>query len=333
MSLAEKPINLLFVGAGASFGARAEHENTHPPLGIDLLDFLKNSITQVLDAKWKNSHFLRSHALFETVLTTIRKSKSNDFEKFISTLDTNERSEVNLVLCIFFSTQPTPFNFGFNTGADQYDSLITRGEFTHFISLNYDLLLEDAINRKFGRPYFYGPKGQTQGLPILKPHGSINYFGSSNHPINFGELPEIEDSYIPTSLHINPKTQEVVVEHGNTIAHFPISSPQICTSSFLGTPIIANYRHGKDTNINEKLLREIRTESIDVAREANSATIIGVKPSNIDDDETVWSIFTELNCETVYVSPSSEDCDRAKSLLKRPQIVKLTFEEFLKRNS
>ena len=63
---------------------------------------------------------------------------------------------------------------------------IPRDDTTTFISLNYDLVLEDALTRA-SRPWYYAHVSTTVdcdqcGIQVIKPHGSLNWLFKGNVP-------------------------------------------------------------------------------------------------------------------------------------------------------
>ena len=88
-----------------------------------------------------------------------------------------------LVSEIYGAIKPPAVNI-YDSLLDEYD--ILRNRATIFISLNYDLVLEHALNR-VNTPWYYAHVSTTEdrdqdGIQVIKPHGSLNWLFKGNVP-------------------------------------------------------------------------------------------------------------------------------------------------------
>src|SRR4051812_35594454 len=122
---------ILFIGAGASFGARAEQEK-QPPLGPQLCKWLR-TVSPYFE---KELGLLEHHsAIREAMDVLLRNSDEDNYEKLIAKLDREDRMRLNRLLLITFSDisekKHTPFDLskfdhGFRSQYDGFDQLLRK---------------------------------------------------------------------------------------------------------------------------------------------------------------------------------------------------------------
>jgi hypothetical protein len=224
---------------------------------------------------------------------------------------------INLFLCFCF-VEPkelySTYTNGFSDTKDLYDDLIkflNLDESWEVISLNYDVLLEQALTRNHIK-YFYEVFPFTLGVTahsgtkVFKPHGSINFRSKYDIRMNFGDADEDRSDMQAAGLTYDDK--------GN-----PVSEPPIFFAT-LPDPanihhvlhssehvVIANYRHGKDVNISFQRLDDIRKQAIQAWKQADEVVVIGVKPVPEDDDKFVDALLNFTKSQITYVTASKED--------------------------
>ena len=293
---------IVILGAGASHGAR---EGQAPPLGKDLLDYLDRYLHLV-------EHELRKHDPYNESLSLL-----------------------NRLLIAAISPPPLSYNppvprldQAFAERSDLYDDFLYRLKLRGldsrnltFITLNYDLLLEQAM-RRAGELYEYFPGGQTheQGYTLLKIHGSINWWGEAGP---FGPLEEGQP--IPTPLTLTSAGlvyKDIRVEQDPYEASISFGS---------GDPILAHYGPGKPVYVNRPTISQVRSRVIIECEGAESALVIGVHPPvHTEEDETLWKMFASLRTRKVptkYVSlpPDTETVEKVFQF----QPIARTFREFV----
>ena len=282
------PKNLLFIGAGASFGARTVGTDQQtPPLGIDLLHFLRTNTAELGKRVLTSSHIACSYVLQEATRILAAQITEPSFEKFLPLLEPDQREYIHRAIQFLFSDlkPEIDLDLGFARYEDGYDQLITKAGIRPgawaVISLNYDLLLEDALTR-LGVPFYYpafpfGVNGAApkDSLAVYKPHGSINFFAQPDHQIRFGGLPEIGAAtthYRNGEGGLRPNYPIVIAGMGGPANVIGRVSQQ---NTY---PVIANYTAGKDVDVNQPALVQVRREAIDAAGADSSLLMVGVNP-------------------------------------------------------
>lgn len=338
---------VLFVGAGASFGARLTHQ-VRPPLGPDLCRWLRKvtplleNETGLIDLQYEISDATR--------LLEAHRDDDN-FEKLVAKLDRKERAILHRVLLITFSdigsrthlrVSVSNADFGFRFQSDGYDRLSSKlnlGNGTwSIVSLNYDLLLEEALRRnniEFFYPEFPFQFGSDQskanGLKIYKPHGAINLFAHGDNKIFHREPLPTDDRGLPTS-YFKDAAGNVTPTHPIVMAVPPglENVLSIADSSTISEPVIANYTKGKASDTNQKTLEEVRRSAIKAIKEADEVVVIGVRPIfDSEDDRFVAEALSVQIPDLTYVAANREECAEIKKL--HPEAVTFSggLQEFL----
>ena len=251
---------ILFIGAGASYGARL-NQTKQPPLGTQLCQWLRVVSPRFL----KEIGLIDLHSEIQVAIDLLNKHPNEDnYEVLMSRLDRDDRATLNRLLLITFSDiserrkygDLSSFDEGFRNQQDTYDRLLNTLNFKDkswsVVSLNYDLLFEEAMRRNsisFFYPHFrFNYKEDQSGLPgvkIYKPHGSINFFTHGDYKISHGEPSSSDDHGEPAGFFQDSK--------GDVTVTFPIvmAAPpgaenvlHIANSSSISEPVIANYTKG-----------------------------------------------------------------------------------------
>ena len=159
-----------------------------------------------------------------------------------------------------------------------------------YITLNYDLLLEQALLRA-GEAYDYFLPGHNRipGYCLLKIHGSINWWG------NFGPFRQLEQGeripYDLTLTTLGKDYKDIQV----------VEDPyEACIAVDTGDPVMAHYAQRKPAYVNARMLAEIREKAIAECAAAREAVIIGAHPPlSPHEDETLWQMFERLKARQV----------------------------------
>jgi len=332
---------VIIFGAGASHGARVPPS---PPLGKDLLVYLDRYLQVIEEHMPINASglpFRENQQLYQLRgLVENAKKRRWTYEQLIEH-EVTERSPYNenlallnrLVVAAFIPPRthwnpPIPrLDEALSERADIYDDFLSKlkdkgcaPSNVIFVTLNYDLLLEQAIKR-LGETYDYFLPGheRNQGYGLLKIHGSINWWGELGP---FGPLEE--DKPVPSFVTLTsrgPSYKTIRVEK---------DPYEACIAAGAGDPILAHYGPGKPIFVNSPTLGEIRSRAIAECKGAIQALIIGVHPpSSPQEDETLWEMFIALKLGRVltrYVG-LSPDTDIAVERFQFEPVSK-TFEEF-----
>jgi len=217
----------------------------------------------------------------------------------------------------------------FSERADIYDDFLSKLKDKGctppnviFVTLNYDLLLEQAIHR-LGGTYDYMLPGHArhQGFCLLKIHGSINWWGDMG---SSGRLEEGKPIPAPLTLTSRGSVYKEIRIEGDPY--------EACLSSGGGDPILAHYGRGKPIFVNFPTLVEIRSRAIAECTAATRALIIGVHPPSFrQEDETAWEVFAALRSRrapTQYVGLSRDTEIVADRFQFEP--ISKTFKEFVR---
>jgi hypothetical protein len=227
----------------------------------------------------------------------------------------------------------------FTEGPDLYDQLLEsfKGRYGRisFVSFNYDLLLEEAIERVFGETVAY-PGLRLLGTPretaykVYKPHGSINWFPVSNIVVSAdGRRPERPSKLVQVADDV------VVIDTHNEYDKLPrnhcileLKAPR------LPAPLIAVYCEGKPPVRNPLCFEEVRAQAHETLSRADEVLIIGVHPpseGNVGDDPFLEAAFERLRevPAVSYVSPQIEETERVEQLVGGATTHKMTFSAYV----
>lgn len=190
-----------------------------------------------------------------------------------------------------------------------------------FITLNYDILLEQAIARARGAfNYMLPGLSCKRGYPVLKVHGSINWWGSFGP---FQQLRQGEPIPFDTTLTTQgPVYREIRIEQ---------DPYEACMADDTGEPIMPHFALGKPAYVNARMLAGIREKAIAGCMAAMEAAIIGVHPPvSPQEDETLWQMFERLKARrvpTCYVG-LAPDTDTVAEMWQFKPVPRL-FRDFI----
>lgn len=332
-------MKLLMIGAGASFGARKTPDfATQPPLGTDLVQYLMSRIDEIRANPTLNQ-FRSSYHPQSDILDNSDLDRINDFfeqllgegisnyELGLSKLIEYDGSlptlnSLNRLLSLIFthSNMGGPKREEFEFRADLYDDLIRKLEIENgwaVISLNYDILFEEALNRqniRWNYPHIdLGGFGTAKpsSLPVFKVHGSVNWFPVPNWKAErFEDAPTVD--WIEEYSRPGNNFRRTGAFYGDEIAYSLITrNPAV--------PVMAHYSDKKYCPINYPLVSTIRKEALEMANSCEEAFAIGARPitEKDNDDTTVAKILGALRgTKTTFINPSADDCKKASSNFK-----------------
>jgi hypothetical protein len=328
---------ILFIGAGASKGARESLGEKSPPLGNHLINFLHETIQNnqsVLTDLFPRPRYYE-HA-FERMVDFIRSNIGRNYEQALDGVIRAQSREGDLYSLVHelnrlisFSMRSSYPDFlrglcipviephpAFANSEDLYDKLVCEKlkESWTIISLNYDILIEEALLR-IGRIFWYpfirfghyvDSLGAAGAIEILKPHGSINWFPVACHQIGYNSVPP------PSKVEIAEATSSLLsINYEGDSVQQNVLIPLFW--QYYYSPIMAHYCHGKPVTSNPKLISTIRAACFERIESASEATIIGVSPVQEDDDSVAFGIFERLKGRRVnYINPSAQDCNKIR---------------------
>jgi len=333
-------MKILFIGAGASKGARQNHEVT-PPLGPELLQFLRKHTQRFKESATRTKLICHVHTLEEVHKVLALNPGITNFENFLPSLDRDQRELIHFAVQIFFSDLSVyghPENLGFANRPDEYDRLIQKLEISGpewiVISLNYDVLFEEALRRariEFYYPLFSFELGVTPDpklLAVYKPHGSINFLGQADNQVGYNALPELGR---PTGFKTNSS--------GETCPHYPIvyatpgGAENVVTYAHEGalvSPIMANYTQGKESDTNDGTLGEVRKACLSQCKSDSEILIIGVNPILNSADDPFCSALLSLAFKRVrYVGKDSAAGKSIKQIFNNADLYLNGLSKFL----
>ncbi len=335
---------IVILGAGASHGARDGHA---PPLGKDLLHYLDRYLHLVEHEATLNDSGLpfREDGEMSKLRSLLNAGKEHHwtYEQLIDhelrTYDpySENLSLLNRLLVAAFSPPPASYHppiprldEAFTDRPDLYDHFLQGLRLKRldsrnltFITMNYDLLLEQALLRTGDAfDYFLPAYNRIQGSGFLKIHGSINWWG------NFGPFRQLQQGeavpYDLTLTTLGKDYKDIRVEKDPYDA---------CIAVDTGDPIIAHYAQGKPAYVNARSLAGIRRKAAAECMAAAEALIIGVHPPvSSREDETLWEMFTSLKARQVptrYVG-LPPDTDTVAEVW-RFQPVPMAFRDFVRK--
>lgn len=297
------------VGAGASYGAR---DGPRPPLGDQLAAYVyrwyqeneragrievdalaHNAEINDLDATRPSNEIFdrnrRGRPLYRRMRWWLwRTSKSAKFEsrayRLLRTENSNELRRMIWKTLAF--SMLTGLHCSFAEQEDLHDQLIERllrrFQKVAFVSFNYDVLLEEAITRVTGRPPTYpglrlieGSPEPGDGIQVMKPHGSINWFSVSN--IETGarirhDSPPTRIEPVGHNLYAGDTGRDYA-KLGRVHVILELKSPH----TFF-PPITAVYCPGKPPVHNPGCIERARGHALESLQKADQVYVVGLRP-------------------------------------------------------
>jgi hypothetical protein len=214
----------------------------------------------------------------------------------------------------------------FVEAADRLDSLMAMVKPTTVVTLNYDVLTEEALLRvglRFTYPSLPGPDGSDQifghgiGEPvqIFKLHGSVNW-------IPLQVIPHGADARAVWTAAAKPPAIVRHVQSGSLTARQtwrtyvpPNRASALCEweSGRYGSPVAAVYGTGKNVLSNPDHVDQHRSACIKhlAAAPIDCAVAVGIRPVCPEDDpvlDKVVEVLASSAAHKLYVSPDEGAC-------------------------
>jgi len=208
------------------------------------------------------------------------------------------------------------------------------------ISLNYDLLFEQALSRKgiaLQYPHFPFAWGQDQskepGVRIYKPHGSINFFARPDIRTFHREPKPEDDRSLPTEYDFD-ENKNVTPAYPIVFAGMPGAANVLTrvSSSNVIFPVMANYTSGKKSDANLRTLELVRQDALAITKSAEEIMVIGVKPiEETADDSFTHELISIPILKYTYITKDEFDAEIIRSAHRDVHIYQKGLDEFLKK--
>jgi hypothetical protein len=348
---------VLFIGAGASLGARAGIAPP-PPVGTKLIAYLERCFPTF--KVWKQNPIpygggggdADEDARLETFFAEQRQRDNQNYEAAINEM--MRKDDDNLQPLLFALNRLLAFSFSHGNNnqchreflplEDRYDLLIRRlgvDSGWRIISLNYDTLFEDALERQ-ALKYVY--PGLTMGVhpasgswadavPVYKVHGSCNWFVPGSAEASYGTA---QPPFNPRKVNHGDFFDEAGLVGVSIADTYDVKTSGVCGQlSSIGPkhPVMAHFCKYKPALLNYRALAQIRRECLVGLKNLERAAVIGVRPVKAEDDTAVTDILERLpGACTECINPSEED---ARVMRERYgfEIKRWTLEEWLARSA
>jgi hypothetical protein len=331
----------LILGAGASFGARFGLGDAVPPLGSELAEYLlawldlnQPSPARVLEMEnplsaaapstelWSNS---AADRLRDFLKSARGEPHGLGFERAADRLRQRNPDLLDPLNRLVAWSMLVGDGCRFPERRDRLDELLASpgvAQNVAVITLNYDVLLEEALHRA-GRAYRYpgvrGTRDDREALPLFKLHGSINWlqlfsYAASADLRTAQEMARSQPAITISGPDAGPETQREYVPPGGRVNLIL----EMKHNGVARNPVLATYAPGKPVPYNYGCIDSVHTDCL-AALAANpeaSGVIIGVHlPTPGDDprlDEVLQGIAF-LRGGVEYVGPGTADQESAKS--------------------
>ncbi|WP_152418714.1 MULTISPECIES: hypothetical protein [Halorubrum] len=256
--------NVILVGAGASFGAGEVYPD-NPPLGRDLFTQLESKFPR----SWGS---LPDH---------IRKNFLKGFEEgmvALSESDSNLHAPLYQAMAAYFAEFSIGENNHYAALIESLHNSITNGE-TVFVSLNYDCLLEEAIE---AAGIDVDPVPENLGNPgtVIKPHGSCNFLPAS---IQASGISFTEGVSFDAGVRCVSKEEVIEYYHSDKALY----------------PAMSLYRPDKSTQISPPVIHRFQELYRKAVSEANTIGIIGAGIHAQDDH--IWDPLASSDVPLYYI--------------------------------
>lgn len=267
-------VTIIF-GAGASYGS-GRCIPTNPPLGMKLYDEL-----------------VKLNGAFSQLNGEAKKSfESGGFEAGMATVPDNSTIINPLqkeLACYLSSFSITPENAYLRL----FNRLRPHLSKINIVTLNYDTLIEQAIaSIGLGVNYY----GNTEGVQVLKPHGSSNFLPQLPEGFNISNVTMMNcGSYVEGLETKAVSTHEEIKVWCNDPRNESIS------------PTLSLYSKDKRVVVGSQLIKNIQKKYNALVDSSNLIILVGIK--YIPHDEHIWNCLRESQSPIVVVDPYPEDTE------------------------
>lgn len=256
----------IFTGAGASYGCGSVMPY-NPPLGKDLFSRLETFAPQIMNQ----------------IISIVGRENSNNFETKMYELWQSQRvnsAVLNSMLAAYFS-QFRPNLYG-NSYIELFSQLQTKNLSYVYSTLNYDCLAELSAST-LSLPVNYNlDTMSSQGLNILKLHGSCNFL-----------LGGITGSLGGISMEI-----------GNAMIDGPIdivqpNQVQSLVQNRPAGPCMSFYMKDKPTPVGASTIKAIQNKWREIIQDSDELIIIGTNVNQ--EDHHIWVPISKTCAKIGYV--------------------------------
>jgi hypothetical protein len=274
-----------------------------PPLGGQLYDCLRTTFPE----SWGSLIEPEEHEAFQAA-PPFEQGMGMIWEK------RDERAQLLITdMALYFC------RFSLGAGTNAYSRLLTvlqgRKVEAAFATLNYDCLLELALNRAgLGVEYFLSGGGRG-GAPVMKPHGSCNFV-----PAGLGQTIQMR----------NVRFSGGAYHQGPLNAIPPTEVASLYTAGPSMPPAVSLFSPGKPTPVGSDDIDRIRVHWETSVGEADFVVVVGARP--VLADEHVWDPILSSSADVWHVGGTSGNDfeDYEKRLGRRFTKLAGTFEEGLR---
>jgi len=337
-------VKCYLLGAGASYGYDEKlFDLERPPLSYEF--FLKGERLGIFTKdKYPNLYqaFTEYRKLFNTENPDIEKFLSwlaTNFFKSKSSLQKGELDEIIFLQCslgesfYFIYEILKHYSLSYKPRFDSYRRLALHyyDEKYNVITLNYDTLFENAILSVKGIFHYPpSPKMHPNSIPIVKLHGSINWFNSFGRAIAYEGLTGKEAfKKVVCSIFSNRSWIEPMkIVHPLALKEIDVNDLIRSGMDYDEPALIPPLEDYKDY---EKVQRykEIWSFAENILRDTNELVIIGCSLRREDKKlkELLSSSLRKNTCVTIVNPHSKRACERLSEIIQSPNC-KSTFRSF-----
>lgn len=278
------------VGAGASFSSASIHFQgsvwpRNPPLGTGLFTQLEK-----FSEEWRN--------LPQEIKNEFGKNGRN-FESGMARIQ-----NLNSELIAPLTFEMGKFFIGFHLmGTSSYMTLVKKlydsDVCSEFVSLNYDVILEDSINRLVGKDIIPDKQKLYQSVSVIKPHGSANFLPKKpNQVYGIGiKIMMPDNDYRKCKLNGMVDAEYERVYSRERIHEFYRDINRL-------PPAMSAYSPEKRTYYGKKIIEEELSRTKIAIESADVAVIIGTS-FNID-DRHLWDHIGNSRAKVLICDPNPE---------------------------
>ncbi|WP_330149750.1 hypothetical protein [Shewanella xiamenensis] len=260
---------IILLGAGASFGSK-EVEPSLPPLGPDLFDGL-----------------VEQGGIAATLPNRIKAIFKEDFEAGM--MEYYDYSNGNVMR---FQRELAKYLVKYKPKeGNLYIKLIMaiNTKRVIFVSLNYDLLLEEAI-LSIGKNFTYSDKATGNEVRILKIHGSSNFWPEHPPGSVFHNITIADSGGSDYESRVKPLNQA--------------DAERKCYLDKEFSPAIAMFARGKMVKVCSKFVEKQREMWLEKLKKARIVIVIGVKVHEVDDH--IWGELGKSKSSVFYFGGESD---------------------------
>ena len=361
--------DVLLLGAGASYGARKGLTDPPPPLGRGLAQYL----LQWLDANdpdrpgvewWKTLEHTadptivgaepwRNKKLLAEVRTELQavvaKDRETDAPHFEALMDRwvkeplrrgGYRDHLEFTQRLLSYSMNLGQRCAFIERPDRFDELLGSFKPSVIVTVNYDLLVEQALARRSMRHCHPGIPGPAAGdtfrelvsegtgpiVPMFKLHGSVDWL-----PVRTGAA-GVDEKIVQAHADANPMTPRTnavdpadrkgaIISYDSKHTFEPEGSINLRfeLDRWDYVPVVGVYGQGKPLLRNLQHVRDHREACSKLLAESGVGSVlaVGIRPVSKDDDPTVYGLTRWLGKNAVnklYASPTVEHCKEFEAM-------------------